>query len=205
MVTFAGAMARLTAAEVDLSYLATARHLHMSSFFLQRDLKPGCVDLLGQAKARGLTVSLDPSWDPEEVWDARIETLYRFVDLLFVNCDEAIALGTDPDWRLAAGRLGSRVPLLVVKRGPEGASVIRDDAWEDHPGFSVEAVDPTGAGDAFNAGFLCGYLTGWPLAECATWANACGAMTVTRPGGSGAFKSRDDVQRFIRLQREIGR
>jgi len=58
-------------------------------------------------------------------------------------------------------------------------------------------VDPTGAGDAFNAGFLLGLLGGWPLATSARWANACGAMTAERPGGSGAFTSRDDVEAFI--------
>jgi sugar/nucleoside kinase (ribokinase family) len=198
MVTFAGAMARLAAAEVDVDYLASARHVHMSSLFLQRDLQAGCADLLRQVKARGLTVSLDPSWDPAEVWDAGIGRLYGLVDLLFVNRDEAKALGSDQDWRRAAGRLASRVPLLVVKGGPEGASVIRGDEWQDHRGFSMEAVDPTGAGDAFNAGFLFGYLAGRPLADCATWANACGAMTVGQPGGSGAFKSREDVEGFIR-------
>jgi sugar/nucleoside kinase (ribokinase family) len=82
--------------------------------------------------------------------------------------------------------------------------VIRNEAREDHPGFSVEAVDPTGAGDAFNAGFLFGYLTGRPLAECATWANACGAMTVGQSGGSGAFEGRSDVEAFIRSKRGIG-
>jgi sugar/nucleoside kinase (ribokinase family) len=176
----------------------------MSSFFLQRDLQAGCADLLKQAKARGLTVSLDPSWDPDEAWDAGIEAVYGFVDLLFVNRDEAKALGVDPDWRRAAARLATRVPLLVVKGGPEGASIIRGDGWQDYRGFSVEAVDPTGAGDAFNAGFLFGYLAGRPLADCATWANACGAMTVGQPGGSGAFKSREDVEGFIQLKRGIG-
>ncbi len=198
MVTFAGAMARLTAAEVDVEYLASARHVHMSSLFLQRDMQSGCADLFRQAKARGLTISLDPGWDPAEVWDAGIETLCGTLDLLFANRAETKALGRDPDWRRAANGLGKRVPLLVVKGGPDGATVIRDDDQQDHPGFSVEAVDPTGAGDAFSAGFLFGYLADWPLADCATWANACGAMTVGRPGGSGAFTSRSDVEAFIR-------
>jgi sugar/nucleoside kinase (ribokinase family) len=198
MLTFAGAMAHLAAAEVDREYLASARHLHVSSLFLQRDLQPGCADLLRQTRARGLTTSLDPGWDPAETWDAGIESLYDLLDILFVNRVEAIALGYDPDWRRAADRLAKRVPVLVVKGGPEGASLVRDERWEDDAGFQVEAVDPTGAGDAFNAGFLFGHLAGWPLATCLKWGNACGAMTVGQPGGSGAFRSRADVEAFMR-------
>jgi sugar/nucleoside kinase (ribokinase family) len=197
MLTFPGAMAQLAAAEVDREYLASARHLHISSLFLQRGLQPGCADLLRQVRARGVTVSLDPGWDPAETWDAGIESLYGLLDVLFVNRVEAVALGRHADWRQAAERLAGRVPVLIVKGGPDGACAIQDGRWEERPGFRVDAVDPTGAGDAFNAGFLFGYCAGWTRATCLTWGNACGAMTVGQAGGSGAFATRADVERFI--------
>lgn len=204
MLTYAGAMAQLTAAEVDPDYVASARHLHISSLFLQRALQAGCADLLRQAKARGVTISLDPGWDPTEAWDAGIENLYGLLDILFVNRVEVVALGKDADWRRAAEHLAGRVSVLVVKGGADGAGAIQDGYWEERPGFRVDAVDPTGAGDAFNAGFLFGYLAGWPRATCLTWGNACGAMTVRQPGGSGAFASRADVERFIRARAGAG-
>lgn len=152
------------------------------------------------AKARGLTTSLDPGWDPAEKWDARIGGLYAWLDVLFVNQAEACALGRDGEWRRAAARLATRVATVVVKRGPEGASAIQQGEWWEHPGFPVAAVDPTGAGDAFNAGFLFGRLARWPAQDCLRWGNACGALTVGRPGGSGAFTGRGDVEAFIRSQ-----
>jgi sugar/nucleoside kinase (ribokinase family) len=197
MLTFAGAMAHLTAAEVDREYLASGRHLHTSSLFLQPGLQPGCADLLRQVKGRGVTVSLDPGWDPAETWDAGIEELYGLLDVLLVNRLEAAVLGKDADWRRAAERLASAVSLVVIKGGPDGACAIQAGRREERPGFRVKALDPTGAGDAFNAGFLFGYLSGWPLATCLTWGNACGAMTAARIGGSGAFANRADVERFI--------
>ncbi len=204
MVTFAGAMAHLAAAEADREYVTAARHLHISSLFLQRGLQPGCADLLRQARARGVTISLDPGWDPAETWDAGIESLYGLLDILFVNRVEAVALGGDPEWRQAASCLVKRVPVVVVKGGPADASVIQGGCWEEHPGFRVEPVDPTGAGDSFNAGCLFGYLAGWPQATCLTWANACGAMTVRQEGGSGAFATRAEVERFIRSRAQPG-
>ena len=204
MVTYPGAMACLSAAELDLGYLTLARHVHVSSLFLQPALQAGCAAVFRQLRTRGLTVSLDPGWDPAEAWDAGIEGVYGGLDILFVNRVEATALGKDSEWRRAATWLSGQVPLVAVKRGPDGASIIQGDVWWDHPGFSVKAVDPTGAGDAFNAGFLMGYLSGWPLATCATWANACGALTVGLPGGSGAFAGRIEVEAFIRSQTQAG-
>ena len=198
MLTFPGAMAHLRAEEVDLESLATARHLHLSSFFLQPAIQPGCAGLFRAAKERGLTISLDPGWDPGETWDARIATLFPWLDLLFVNELEVCGLGGDGEWQSAAASLASRVATLVVKRGRAGAMAFRHGVTWQHPGFAVEAVDPTGAGDAFNAGYLCGWLAGWPVAECLLWGNACGAMTVRSPGGSGAFERRVDVEEFIR-------
>jgi sugar/nucleoside kinase (ribokinase family) len=203
MVTFPGAMASLGAAEVDLEYVASARHLHVSSLFLQRGLQSGLADLFRAVRARGLTISLDPGWDPAEDWDAGIETLYGCLDVLFVNRVEACALGRDRDWRRAAVHLTKRVPLLIVKSGPEGSSIVQGEDWQDHAGFPVEAADPTGAGDAFNAGFLFGFLAGWPLAESASWGNACGALTVAQPGGSGAFASRAEVEAFVRSKARL--
>ena len=61
-----------------------------------------------------------------------------------------------------------------------------------------QEADPTGAGDAFNAGFVFGRLSGWPIGECLMWGNACGALTAAHPSGSGAFTDRDEVEAFIR-------
>jgi len=202
MVTFLGAMTCLRAEEVDVDYVCQARHLHVSSPFLQQALPPGCAALFRAVKERGLTISLDPGWDPNEEWDGGIERLYPWLDVLFVNEGEVMALGRKAEWRRAAVDLAGRVSTVVVKRGREGASAIQSGTWFEHPGFAVEAVDPTGAGDAFNAGFLLGRLSGWPVRACLTWGNACGAMTAAHPGGSGAFTDRAAVEEFIRSRGE---
>lgn len=197
MVTYPGAMAHLLAEEVDLDYLASARHLHLSSLFLQRAIQPGCAGLFRAVKERGLTISLDPGWDPEEKWDAGIGGLFPSLDVLFLNQAEVSAMTGEAEWREAAASLASRVPTLVVKRGRSGAVAFRQGTTWEHPGFAVEAVDPTGAGDAFDAGFLFGWLAGWPAPACLLWGNACGALTVGSPGGSGAFASSAEVEAFI--------
>jgi sugar/nucleoside kinase (ribokinase family) len=87
--------------------------------------------------------------------------------------------------------------VAALKRGAEGCTIITKDQQIDAPAFTVEAVDPTGAGDCFDAGFVVGLLEGLPLEEVGKLANACGALGATRKGPmEGAFR-RDEVEEFM--------
>jgi len=84
----------------------------------------------------------------------------------------------------------------AVTLGPDGCTVCADD-FEGHvAGNAVEAVDGTGAGDAFTAGFLYGRLAGWPTERCARFANAAGALSTT---AIGAFEGVGDLQQTLEL------
>ena len=76
------------------------------------------------------------------------------------------------------------VPTLAVKRGREGAVACRDGQIVRLPAFPVHVVDTTGAGDSFDAGFLYGYLHGWPLERSLGLACACGALSTRCAGGT---------------------
>lgn len=94
------------------------------------------------------------------------------------------------------------VETVVVKRGPRGATVITGSGRiaganrTDAPGFAVEAVNTVGAGDAFAAGLIRGRLAGWDWQRSARFANACGAIQVTRHGCSAAFPTEAEVEAF---------
>ena len=79
---------------------------------------------------------------------------------------------------------------LVVETLPDGERL-------DVAGFAVDEIDPTGAGDCFDAGFLCGLLEGMALDEAARLANACGALAVTAKGPMAGAMTRTDVERFM--------
>jgi sugar/nucleoside kinase (ribokinase family) len=77
--------------------------------------------------------------------------------------------------------------LVVVKQGAAGAMALRDGEIIHSPGFQVNSVDMTGAGDSFNAGFLFAHLTQQqPLEQALRFANACGALSTTGYGGTAA-------------------
>lgn len=198
LVTHSGAVATLTPDRVDQALMKRHDHLHLTSYYLQKALKPSFADLFRRAKALGLTTSFDPNSDPSNKWSRSIDGVLSHVDVLFVNEREASQLTRSSTPKAALKTLGTKVPCSVIKRGPRGAMAIEDAAVGVHSGFKVTAVDTTGAGDSFDAGFLSAYLRQAPLAECLRIGNACGALSATRVGGTAGQPTESELQAFLR-------
>ncbi len=184
VITFPGAMFEFGIEHLDLDYLATARHFHLSSLFLHRKLSPDIPDLFREMKRRGLTTSLDTNDDPENKWDSGLERILPLVDVLFCNEEELMKIAKA---ECAAEYLSAKVRLLVVKRGARGASAYTNGRRMDAPSLQVEAIDSVGAGDSFDAGFLHQWVLHAPLETCVAYGNLAGSLSVTRPGGTEAF------------------
>ena len=183
MLTLPGTIALLTADQVPSELVAGARHLHIGSYYLLDRLRPGMPALVAAARAAGATVSVDPQEDTTGGWDGGLPALLADVDVLFVNEQEA------------AGIDARSCPLVVVKRGPDGAAARpRGEPEVAVGGFAVEAVDATGAGDSFDAGFLAGRLTGLDLEASLRLGCACGALSTRRLGGTTAQPTLDEAR-----------
>ncbi len=199
ILTYPGAMAVMRFEDLDLDRVLAARHLHISSFFLQRALRPRIPDLFLRAKQAGLTTSLDTNDDPDGLWDVDLPAVLKSVDILLPNETEACRLARRDTPEEALRILADYVPLVVMKCGERGAIARRGAGEIASPAVPAQTVDTIGAGDSFDAGFLHNYLRGLPLAECLRLANLAGALSTTRPGGTEAF--RDSAHRLAFLRR----
>ena len=199
LVTYLGCIPHLRLADVKTSILPNYDHLHVGSYFLQKGLKAGLPDLFGLAHRAGLTVSLDAGWDPDKRWgNSDLLALLDNVDLFFPNDVEACAIARLDDVEEAMRELAKRAKLVVVKLGPEGSMALQDGQIAHCPSFPVDAVDTTGAGDSFNAGFIFAYVVQKrPLAEALRLANACGALSTTRYGGTAGQPTVRQVQDLL--------
>ena len=187
MLTAPGTIADLNADTVDRGLLRRARHVHVSSYFLQTALRPGLPGLLREARAAGATTSVDPNWDPAEEWDGGLLDLLDETNVLLLNADEATRIGRTDDVEAAALALsGEGTVVVIVKLGGEGALAVEGGRIVRSPALPVDAVDAIGAGDSFDAGFLAGYLAGRRLEESLTLANACGSLSMRAAGGTAA-------------------
>jgi sugar/nucleoside kinase (ribokinase family) len=197
LVSYLGSIAALDGAAVADAAFRGFDHLHVSSYFLQQRLRPGCADVFARARAAGLSTSLDPGFDPAERWEADLVHTLREVDLFFPNEVELHAITGTEDVRAALARLENGRTRTVAKLGARGAAALEPGGLVTVPAFPVEVVDTTGAGDSFDAGFLHAWLAGRPLAECLRWGSACGSLSARGPGGTGHQAGHAEVERLL--------
>jgi sugar/nucleoside kinase (ribokinase family) len=187
MLTSTGTIGDLRRSLIDANVLARSRHVHVSSYFLQRTLAAELPDLLHHARQAGATTSVDPNWDPSGAWDAGILALLPEVDVFLPNEMEALSIARISDVEQAIGRLRSAgTGTVVVKTAERGAIAGQATELVHVPSIPTAVVDTTGAGDSFDAGFLAGYLAGEPLRRCLELGNACGALSTLAIGGTAA-------------------
>ena len=186
ILTSLGTIAALRAPMIDRGLLGSARHVHVSSFFLQRGLVPDIPELFASAHASGAATSIDTNWDPSGDWNIELDDLLSSVDLLMPNEMEATRLARTSDLEVAIAVLRRHVPLVVVKAGARGAVAVGPDERATVSPIEVATIDTTGAGDSFDAGFLAARLGGEPLERCLAIANACGALSTRATGGVDA-------------------
>lgn len=183
ILTYMGTINALTPPDVDDGVLASARHLHHGSYYLQSGLRPGMAAIFRRAKSLGLTTSLDTNWDPEERWEG-VEELLPHVDVFMPNDQEALRLARASSLDEAARRfLDLGTGLVVVKAGPKGARVYARGTQIERAVQPVSGGDSIGAGDSFDAGFLAGWLRGLELERCLEIATACGRGVAGQTGG----------------------
>ncbi len=150
------------------------RHLHIGELATLAEHP----DLARSAKAAGMTVSLDCSWDAAVLARADLPRLTVGVDVFLPNRLEAAALEVHAP-------LSAYAPCVVVKDGDRGAEVVIGGRRLSHPAEAVEVVDTIGAGDAFNAGFLHAWLDGLQIASCLAAGVRVASIALGRAGGAG--------------------
>ena len=200
MLTYPGTMFEMQYSDIDMDYVRTARHFHLSSYFLHRALRPQILHLFRQAKEAGLSTSLDTNDDPENDWAQDLLEVLKYVDVFLPNDREAKKIARTDDLSQALNFLAGLAKVVVVKRGSSAAICRRgDEQWSLAPP-AVKMVDDIGAGDTFDSGFIHMYLLGAKLEDCLAFANLAAAYSVTKEGGTEAFRDRSELFNFIREQ-----
>jgi sugar/nucleoside kinase (ribokinase family) len=193
ILTFPGAIGRLRADDVPRPLLERVRHLHVGSYFLLDDARPGLPRLFDDARRLGITTSLDCNWDPADDWDGGLIALLKGTDLFFCNAEEALRITRATNARTAAQALARHAGVAVVKMGRRGALAASGSEVVEVGAPTVEPVDTIGAGDSFDAGFLSQWIWGRPIDESLRVGVACGALSTRGPGGTSRQPTLDEA------------
>ncbi|MHA6530403.1 sugar kinase [Paenibacillus sp. BAC0078] len=202
------AASKLSLADFDEAYFASAGHLHVTSISsaLSKTCHEFSVHAMEFMKQRGKTVSLDPNLRPT-LWPDK-ETMVNTINDLATRCDwflpglsEGRTLtGLDTPEEIAGFYLDRGVSLVVIKLGPEGAYYKTAAGEEGYvAGFKVETVvDTVGAGDGFAVGVISALLEKLTVAEAVKRGNAIGALAVMSPGDMDGLPVRDGLEAFMK-------
>jgi ribokinase len=173
-----------------MAELGAAQHVHFAmplEVELARELLPGL-------RSSGCTVSIDPGWRKEWFEDLGCLDVLRLVDLFLPNETEAQLLTgyKEPEQVLrACAALG--LGHTVMKLGPRGAAAFRNDRLYTMAPPDVQVVDTTGAGDAFDAGFIDAWLSGANIEEQLRRACICGSLSTRARGALAALPFREEM------------
>ncbi|MEO5919153.1 MAG: sugar kinase [Candidatus Limnocylindrales bacterium] len=195
MLTAMGTIGALDVEGLALSTLERARHVHLGAYFLQAGNRASLAPFFAGARARGLTTSFDTNWDPSVRWDDGGVDMLRACDVFLPNEAEACRIARRADVEEAAQELvriggvgrSDGGPIVAVKLGSSGALAVGPgQPLIRVPAMPVQPLDTTGAGDSFNAGFLCAWLDGGSIEQALRLGAVCGALSTRALGGVDA-------------------
>lgn len=208
-----GADTQLQAEELHLPLLSSCKIFHFGSLSLTDEpIRTATTEAVTTAKKAGALISYDPNYR-ESLWENRtlavqqIKSMIPYADVMKVSDEEAFLITGCTDYESAADQLLSYGPKLVaITLGSSGVLLADTTHKERISGFSVNAVDTTGAGDSFWGGFLSHFLsfekpleqlTWTELKECAVYGNATAALCVQKRGGIPAIPSKQELLDFL--------
>lgn len=209
-----GANAALTIDDVNWNLIGKSKLLHIAGHFLMPSFDGApCAEVLRRAKEMGVTTALDTAWDATGRWLETLRPTLPYIDYFVPSysearrCVEGLSTRDTPE-NVARFFQDQGVGVVGLKMG-EAGSYIRGCAEDDYcelkiPPFRVKAIDATGAGDAFAAGFLAGVMHGFDLEKTGKLANAVGACCVTEVGTVAGIRSLDETLQFIEEQEKSG-
>jgi sugar/nucleoside kinase (ribokinase family) len=199
-----GANAKFNFDDINLEIIRGSRILLIAGTFLMPEFDgEGTEKLLKYAKENGVICCMDTAWDSKGQWITKIESSLQYIDWFLPSYDEACEMSgkTIPE-EIAQLFLSKGVRNVIIKLGNEGCFVKQENKkGYPVPAFNkVKAIDTSGAGDSFCAGFVAGLYQGWDIPQCVEFANAVGAHCIMQIGTTSGIKSIEETLKFIRDQ-----
>jgi 2-dehydro-3-deoxygluconokinase len=189
---------------LDWEVVRQARVIHLSG--ISQAIHPNALDfsfkLLDFAKKHNITVSYDINFRPP-LWNMHLArsiisyTIEQFADILFMTDDELALLGWENNIQAFLDTCKRQPEIVALKRGEAGSVIKRGERTVEIPPFSITVVDTVGAGDAFDAGLITGYLEGADTESLGRFANGVAAFTCRGKGPLDCQPLRGEIDQFL--------
>lgn len=193
MIAYRGANLALNKEDINPEYLKSAKIIHLSGTRLEIAEYATHV-----AKKENVIVSFDPGSVLASMGIEGCKNILRNTDIIFVNRAEIMRMTNVQNVLEGAHELLKHGPsLIVVKLGSEGSLAVTKNSEIKMPAFKVKVINTTGAGDAFNAGFIKAFLNNMNLTEALKIGNAVAALSISKPEPRLSFPNFNEVKQFL--------
>ena len=197
---YIGANGELCEADLNWEIIKNTKILHIAgALVMPRFDGAPMANVLREAKALGITTSLDTAYDATGKWMETLEPCLPHVDMFMPSIVEAQHLTGLSEYREITQFLRNNygIHTIVIKMGENGSYASTPEAEYLAPAYPVNAVDATGAGDAYVAGFLAGTIMDWDLKATAELASATGAACVTAIGTTAGIQNLEETLKIV--------
>ena len=181
--------------DINRDYLLDSKVLHLTSFVGLNPDDPSIntqFELLNELSSN-ITISFDPGMLYVNRGKEFMDKLIAYTDILLINESELLITTQEEDFEKAVEKIAPKVDILVVKRSINGSFIKKDDEEYNIGIFNVDTIDTTGAGDAYNAGFLFGYINEYSLEESGIIGSYIAAQSTTKTGATEAIPNIQDI------------
>lgn len=194
-----GANGELRLSDIDWDIIKKTRIIHVAgSFLLPAFDGEECAQFLKESKKLGITTTLDTAWDSQGKWMDLLEDSLPYIDYFLPSYEEAIMLsGKKDEEEICNYFLNNGVGTVGLKMGSKGCLIKNKENKIYCPPLKVKAIDTTGAGDSWVAGFLTGLYKGWSIEKIGRFANSVGASCVQSTGASTGIKSYEETLEML--------
>lgn len=187
--------------EINREYILNTSILHLTSFVGLNPEDPSIntqLELLEEISSK-ITISFDPGMLYVNKGKEFMEKLISYTDILLINETELLITTKEDNFKKAVEKIAPKVDILVVKRSTNGSFIKKGDEEYNIGIFDVDTVDTTGAGDAYNAGFLYAYIKGYTLEESGIIGSYIAAQSTTKTGATESipFIENIDISKII--------
>lgn len=198
-IGFPGATKHLTPDEVEPAFIQDSKVLYVSGYTLaDSPLREAVIRAVNLATEAEIPLYFDPSPIISRIPEEMLKSIIAPSEAILLNEREIASISGTCNNKEAAQRLLRLGPeTIILKLGSNGCLICNHSGFEEVPSFHVNVVDTTGAGDTFNASFIFGQLNGWTLRKSAIFANAIGAITVTKMGAGANVPTKKEVIHFL--------
>ena len=185
---------------LDPRCLHGAKALHIGAYLMLPDLwGRDIIRWIRRAKREGISVSLDPQMSATGVWGKAFEGVLEHLDLLLLDEVEARKISRKKHTSDAVEYLfGQGVPTVAVKAGRRGCIIGEHGRIRSVDAFRTKQVSTIGAGDAFDAAFIHGYLHDWPMEKIARFSNVIASLSMTKLGCVTAIPRAKDAEKIVK-------